>query len=192
MRRLHAADDSGISLVELLVYMFLSVIVLTIVGTILINSLSAESIVRSSAESASTSQVATLSLNRGIHNASAIEVSTPAADIELLRSRSIDSSDDGVWRCEAWAVVDGELRWTTSSTAISPPLTASQVSTWTLLVDGVSKIGTDSYFASSAGGRGVDISFTAAGGNGIPISLSTQIVSRQPVPATGIESLPCF
>ena len=70
---LAAESDRGITLVELLVYMLLAIVVLTIVGSILINSFQAERQVRDAAQSNSTAQLVAESLGRGIRNASAVE-----------------------------------------------------------------------------------------------------------------------
>lgn len=192
MRRSPSDRDQGFTLVELLVYMFLSVVVLTIISTILINSLRAENAVRAAAQATDSAQLAAQSLNRGVHNSSAIEVSAPAADAIVVRTRSLDSSSAGAWRCEAWSVFDGELRMTTSASAIPVPSLASDVSTWLLLAEGVEPIGAGPMFVLDADGRSLAVAVTVANGDGIPVTLDTTIVSRQPTPATGRVTAPCF
>jgi len=187
-----ARRDDGVSLVELLIYMMLAVVVLTIIASILINSLRAENTVRTAADATSSAQLVAQSLNRGIHNASAIEVSTPAAGITVVRTRSIDSSASGVWRCEAWVVADGELRTTTSSSAIAVPTTAAAASTWLLLAEGVAPIGSAPIFSLASDERSLGLSFTVANGSGVPVTLDTTIVSKQPIPSTGKVTAPCF
>lgn len=192
MRRSPSDRDQGFTLVELLVYMLLAVVVLTIVSAILINSLRAENAVRVAAQATDSAQLVAQSLNRGVHNSSAIEVSAPAADAIVVRTRSLDSSSAGVWRCEAWAVFDGDLRTTNSTSTIPAPSLASDVSSWLLLAEGVEPIGADPMFVLDADGRSLAVSVTVANGDGIPITLDTTIVSRQPTPATGRVTSPCF
>lgn len=192
MARVNGRGEDGVSLVELLIYMLLAVTVLTIISAILINSLQAERTVRSSAQATGTAQLAAQSLNRGIHNASAIEVTSPASGITLVRTRSIDSSAAGVWRCEAWVVVGGQMRATTSSVAIAPPTTAAAASSWLLLIDGVQPIGANPIFSLAADERSLAVGFTVANGSGVPVTLDTTIVSKQPIPTTGKVSEPCF
>lgn len=192
MRDIENRRDEGVSLVELLIYMLLAVTVLTIISAILINSLQAERTVRTSAQATDTAQLAAQSLNRGIHNASAIEVTSPASGITLVRTRSIDSSAAGVWRCEAWVVANGQMRFTTSSAAIAPPTTAAAAASWLLLADGVEPIGANPIFALAADERSVSVGFTVANGSGVPITLDTTIVSKQPIPSTGKVTAPCF
>ena len=192
MRQRLRDRDEGVSLVELLIYMMLAVTVLTIISAILINSLRAESAVRTSAEATDTAQLAAQSLTRGVHNASAIEVATPTADITVVRTRSIDSSSAGVWQCQAWAVADGQLRTTTSAAAISVPTSAAEVASWLLVAEGVEPIGSNPIFSLAADERSLAVGFTVANGSGIPITLDTTIISKQPIPATGKVTAPCF
>lgn len=192
MRTARAESDDGVSLVELLIYMLLAVVVLTIIASILINSLQAERTVRTAAESTGTAQLVAQSLSRGIHNASAIEVSTPASDVTVIRTRSLDSSAAGVWRCQAWAVVGGELRTISSDVAVAVPSTAAAISGWLLLADGVDPIGSGPIFSLAADERSVSVNLTVDNGSGVPITLDTTIVSKQPIPATGKVTAPCF
>jgi type II secretory pathway pseudopilin PulG len=185
--------DQGFTLVELLVYMLLAVVVLTIVGGILINSLRVESQIRDATSAADATQLAAQSLGRGIRNASAIHVSQPDTDSILVRTRSIDSQDAGEWFCNAWYVgADGGLRWTTSPAAISPSPTSTEVDAWLLLVEGVGPSGAGPLFSLDADERSLSVAFSVKNGDGSPILLSTTMVSRQPIPTTGKVTEPCF
>lgn len=183
--------DEGFTLVELLVYMFLAVIVLTIVGSILINSLRAESQVRDAAQSNSTAQLVAESLGKGIRNASAIEVTAPTADSVLVRTRSIDASATGAWFCHAWLWSNGELRTTRSTTAIPTP-DATTAAGWLLLATDVEPAGSAPVFALGAGDRSLDVALTVGVGDGVPVLLDSVMVAQQPIPATGKVTAPCF
>lgn len=183
--------DEGFTLVELLVYIFLAVIVLTIVGSILINSLRAESQVRDAAQSNSTAQLVAESLGKGIRNASAIEVTAPTADSILLRTRSVDASATGAWFCHAWLWSNGELRTTRSSTAIPTP-DATTAAGWLLLATDVEPAGSAPVFALGAGDRSLDVALTVGVGDGVPVLLDSVMVAQQPIPATGKVTAPCF
>lgn len=187
-----ASRDEGISLVELLIYMFLSITVLTIIAAVLINSLRAENIVRTASQATDTAQLAAQSLNRGIHNASAIEVSTPAPGLELIRTRSIDSTSAGTWRCQAWVVADGRIRTFTSNSAITPPLTSAETSAWLLLAEGVEPVDGDPYFSLATDERSVSVRFAVSNSTDVPITIDSTIVSKQPIPSTGKVTSPCF
>lgn len=183
--------DEGFTLVELLVYIFLAVIVLTIVGSVLINSLRAESQVRDAAQSNSNAQLVAESLGKGIRNASAIEVTAPTADSILLRTRSIDASATGAWFCHAWLWSNGELRTTRSTTAIPTP-DATTAAGWLLLATDVEPAGSAPVFALGAGDRSLDVALTVGVGDGVPVLLDSVMVAQQPIPATGKVTAPCF
>lgn len=190
--RFRESSEGGFTLVELLVYMLLAVVILTIVGGVLINSLRVEAQVRDASAAADTAQLASQSLGRGIRNASAIEVTQPDSDSVLVRTRSIDSQDTGDWFCNAWYVgADRQLRWTNSPDAITSP-TAAEAATWLLLAEGVAPTGGSPIFELEADERSLNVTFTVENGDGVPILLDTTIVSRQPEPSTGKVTAPCF
>lgn len=191
MRRPEARDDSGITLVELLIYIMLAVVVLTIVGAILINSFRAQAQVQDGAESASTAQLVAESVGQGVRNASALEVTNPTAYSTMLRTRSIDGSASGSWYCQAWVWSAGELRTTRSSTAIAAP-DAATLSTWTLLASGVAAVGSTPIFSVGGDERSLNVSLTVANGETVPILIDSVMVAQQPIPATGKVTAPCF
>lgn len=183
--------DDGITLVELLIYMFLSIIVLTIVGAVLINSFRVESQVRDAAQSASTAQLIAESIGVGVRNASAIQLTEPAPGTLLLRTRSIDLSGAGDWNCQAWIVVGGELRTTRSTTAISGNPTAAATAGWTLLAADVKRVRTAPtappsslapLFAISGDARSLDVRLSVGIADGIPVLIDTVMVAQQPIP----------
>lgn len=184
-------DNRGFTLVELLIYIFLAVVVFSIVAGMFINSLRVENTVRTAAESASNMQLASQSLGRGVRNASAIQVSAPAADSLLVRTRSLDSTSAGNWICQAWYIGEGTIRTTTSTTAITTPDAAS-VATWTLLVSGVSELSATTPIAALVDDRSLSVDFAVDNGDGAPLLLSTTLVSLQPIPTTGKVTAPCF
>lgn len=190
-RDLSRSDERGITLVELLVYMLLAVVVLTIVGAVLINSFRAENQVRDAAQSNSTAQLVAESLGQGIRNASAVEISTPAVGSILLRTRSIDRSEAGGWFCYAWLLSGGELRTERSVGAIPAP-DAATAATWTLLATDVEAVGATPLLALGANDRSVDVTLTVGVGEGVPVLLDTVMVAQQPIPATGKVTAPCF
>ncbi|WP_411720739.1 PilW family protein [Mycetocola sp.] len=181
--------ERGFTLIELLVYMMLATVVLLIVGGILINSLKAEQTVRNSVEGADTGQLISQSVTKAVRNASAIRLTAPATDSQLLTARTTDATTGSV--CRAWYYGAGEVRMTTSATAIPTP-TATEARTWTLLGENIRQVAGAPVFALTGADRQVDLTLEAATGNGRPILIKTSAFSRQPVPATGVETAPCF
>ncbi|GAA1687819.1 hypothetical protein GCM10009792_04500 [Microcella alkalica] len=186
------STDRGFTLVELLVYLFLGVVILTIVGAVLINSLRAESQVRDAAQSASTAQLISESLGRGVRNASAVEVTNPAAGTIVVRTRSIDGSQAGAWFCQAWVWRSGELRTTRSASALPANPDAAVLAGWTLLATDVEQVGSAPIFSLAPNGRSLDVNLAVGIGRGIPVLVDTVVVAKQPVPSTGKVSAPCF
>lgn len=181
--------DRGFTLIELLVYMMLATVVLLIVGGILINSLKAEQLVRSSVEGAGTGQLISQSVTKGVRNASAIRLQAPDANSQLLTVRTTDGATG--WVCRAWYYGAGEVRMTTSATAIGTP-TALEALGWTRLGKNISRVSGAPIFALTGADRQVELTLEAETRNGLPILISTSALSRQPVPATGVETAPCF
>ncbi|SFN93042.1 PilW family protein [Mycetocola miduiensis] len=181
--------ERGFTLIELLVYMMLATVVLLIVGGILINSLKAEQTVRKSVEGADTGQLISQSVTKAVRNASAIRLTAPAADSQLLTVRTTDAASE--WVCRAWYYGSGEVRMTTSATAIATP-TESEARSWTLLGDDVREVAGVPVFTLTGADRQVDLTLEAETGAGRPVLISTSAFSRQPVPATGVETAPCF
>ena len=182
-------SERGFTLVELMIYSMLSVIVLVIVGGILINSLTAERIVRSATEASTAGQLVAQSIGHGVRNASAITLSAPTPDTQLLMVRTVGPGATAEWLCQAWYFGASEVRTTTSSVGIPPPA-ASGAGDWTLLGDGMQPASPAPVFTVTD--RRVDLNFEVSTGGGPPVLISTSAVSRQPIPATGVESQPCF
>jgi Tfp pilus assembly protein PilW len=185
-------SDDGISLIELLVYMMLSILVLLVIGGLLRSSLTANRTVTLGSQSASSAQIAAQSLTRGIHNASDIEVGGGGL---WVMTRSMDSLQPGMWRCEAWAIEGGDLRWTTSSSAIPAP-GAGSAANWPLLASGVkengqaifTKIGRSVQFVATVGASLGDVEQVGA-----PITINTTLVPKQPIiPAAVVRVPSCF
>jgi Tfp pilus assembly protein FimT len=182
-------SERGFTLIELLVYMMLATVVLLIVGGILINSLKAEQTVRSSVEGADTGQLISQSVTKAVRNASAIRLTAPAASSQLLTVRTTDGASG--WVCRAWYYGAGEVRMRTSATAIPAP-TATEALDWTRLGEDIRRVAGAPVFALTGADRQVDLTLEAQTGNGRPVLIDTSALSRQPVPATGVEAAPCF
>ena len=187
-----ARDDRGFTLVELMIACILMGLVLTLVGGVLIQGLRVQNTVQSSNDAASTGQLASESLGRGVHNALRVQVSTPVAGISLLRAvtRSDDPTDPaGTLVCRAWVVANGELRTTQSSSIIAAPTSATAVANWTLLASGVAPVTPSTPIFTDAGASTVDVAFTVDAPNSSPVLVDTRLTALQPDPLAGLT---CF
>lgn len=183
------SGESGLTLIELLIYMVLAVVVLTIVGAFLINSLSSQRTVQDATQASNTGQLVSKSVGHGVRNASAIWHSPVGTVPEVLIVRTAGSASTESWLCQAWSYQNGQVR-TKTSTALIPTTTAS-IATWTLLGDGMEPVSGSRVFGGT--GRNVNLKFDVDSGEGQPVRIDTSLHSRQPLPATGVEvSLPCF
>lgn len=185
---IYPVGDRGISLIELLVYMMLSIVMLLIVGGLLINTLNTEKQIRSITASASSGQIVTQSVAQGVRNASDLQLTAPSSDSQLLRTRSIGNADTGVWTCRAW-FIDGGSIWTTSSSAAIAAPAESDLDDWLLLADDLAPAGSSEIFVLT--GRQVDMNFAADVADGGSTLFTTSAVSRQDVPVI-VENPVCF
>ena len=88
--------DAGYTLVELLFYSSLLVLILTVVGGMLLNTITSEQKVLDSAQANSSSQVIASSVQSGVRNATALVVTDIAdSDDQLLVATTV-SSDKNV------------------------------------------------------------------------------------------------
>ena len=185
-------DERGITLVELIIYAMLSVLILAIVGGMLVNSLSAERIVRDSSQASNTGQLVAQSVTRGVRMASKLEVTTPTPDSVVLRVLIVDdalASPAATAHCEAWYFGNGELRTTRSLSAIAIPGSHADAEGWTLLATGVAEVGAKPAF--SVTGLSANLALELDTGESSPLLIETTAASRQQAPPTEVESL-CF
>ena len=178
------AGESGVSLIELLMYCLLSVAVLYIVGSLLITSLTAQGTVQKSSQASSNGQLVSKSVTQGIRNASSMQLIVPSAGTQLLKARTVGAGADPVWRCQAWYFGNGEVRYTTSGTTIPAP---ADVATWTLLSTGIQPISGTTVFTLA--GRQLDVAMKVRDNGGNSVLIKTSASTRQPVPAV-VESTP--
>lgn len=192
-RRFREHPESGMTLVELLIYSMLLVVILTIAGGIMINSLQSQQTVSTVSSAASTGQLVSTSVSQGIRNASAFEAAAPTSLGQLLRSRTVSVTNAGVatWQCQAWfRTSDGDLYTKSAATLIAAPTTVTDLTTWTLIAEGVGlPSGVPQAFSASSGQLALAVSVAA--GDAAPVLISTTIVSR---PQTDTETAPttCF
>lgn len=188
--------DAGFTLVELMIAAVLLGLVLTLVGSVLIQGLRIQSTVQTSTSAASSSQLAAESLARGVHNALRLEISSPAAGISLIRT--VSRSDNGAVPagtlvCQAWVVADGEFRTRESATAIAAPTSAAEVQTWALLATGVEQTRRpDNSLVpvfTDLGNTTIDVAFTVDAPNASPVLVDTRLSALTPDPTAGLT---CF
>ncbi|MET4638620.1 hypothetical protein [Mycetocola sp. 2940] len=188
--------ESGMSLVELLVYSVLSIVVLTLVGSVLTAALRSEQQVRSLSEATSLGQLVSRSVEEGIRNASSIDPPNESdVNGELLRARvAIGASAGAVkWECQAWYFAPSTGSFYSArddSGAIAAPTSLNDLksSPWTFLGKGIHRADGESAFfgwvGETAGNSGRVVLRFKVSSKGTDLVLIPNTVVRR-LPATG-------
>ncbi len=145
--------EDGVSLVEVILYSGLTALTLTVLGGVFAAGLQTQAAARDRDAAAGAAQVATTSLQVGIHNASAVLVTG-----NVLKAR-VATGTTG-WQCAAWALTpDNKLVYR----AEAGPITSTDYSAWTVLVAGASgRLGGGAAFS----GDSSQVSFSLGLGSG--------------------------
>ncbi|MBG6107945.1 hypothetical protein [Frigoribacterium sp. CG_9.8] len=178
---------AGFTLVEVLLYSLLLIVILAVVGSMLLTTTTTSKTVNSVTDAATSAQIASESVGRGIRNSSDFFLTTPVGADQLLRARTARGGATVSWVCMAWyysAAGGGTIRTTTSATAISATPTAATLAQWTLLDTGVAPASGAAIF--SADDAVLTVAFTGIAANQSVVSISNSAYSR--AGATGVPS----
>lgn len=131
--------DSGLTLVELLVASGLAVVVLTLVGTFMVSSFSAQDRVATTGEATSSAQLAMRQLESGLRSASAVGVfAGNTSESQLLVARTETGTGSHSYACEAWYYDDvAKAIFHTSFTGQSTWPWGSSITNWIDLGSGL-------------------------------------------------------
>lgn len=154
------APDAGLTVVEVVVSMLLTLLVTSVLLSVFITASSSQAATKNRDVAAGTSGVATDSIQVNVRNSSAFTVSG-----NLLRVRVANVSGTG-WSCQAWALTPtGALVTKTSTSAIAVP---TDYTGWATLANGVAggltagKI----FETGGTGGGRLTYAFTVTSGTG--------------------------
>jgi len=121
-------DDTGVALVELILYMAIGLVVLVGAGQIFITGWQSDAANRDRDRATNQAQLAATTIQSSIRSSTEFNVTG-----KLLRAVVATGAD--TWTCRAWLLTgDGRLLQHSQASAIAVPLT---VPAWTELVDGV-------------------------------------------------------
>lgn len=158
-------DESGLSLIELLIAALVGGVILAVVATVFVSTLQANASARDRDLATGRVQAISTSLSSAVRNASAVEVAALAGGGSVARA-TVASGATG-WKCEAWAVVDlagsasrpdgrYELRHLTYGVLASGASAPAPSASWGVLADWVEPIrsvGTDLPFFTKTGAQ---------------------------------------
>jgi type II secretory pathway pseudopilin PulG len=169
-----SAVESGFTLVELIVYVALLGVIITVISGIFLSSLSTEKTVRTVVQATTQGQLAAQSVQTGIRNSSDFRLQNLPGGDQLVLARVAGGEATLSFGCAAWyySVDERTIRNKTSATAITPP-TAAEVATWLRLVDGVVPATTSPpsatiFMTSPSTPNQLDIAFEVTAGAGDP------------------------
>jgi len=147
-------DDDGVTLVELLVYIFISVLLLGSLAVMFAGGLRAQTQATDRDSATGAGNVVSSSLLASIRNASEFTVIDGRALIAKVATGGTG------WQCRAWSLGDGELRYRTSDTALS----TSDASGWGVIASGVTGTLSGGAAFAAAGDRALSIGIQIVSG----------------------------
>lgn len=193
--QLKRAEESGFTMIEMLMYMTLSVIVAVVAGGILISGLRTQGTASNVTAAANTAQQIVRSVQSGVRNASAVTVtSNSIAGTQLLLARTIGNDPNSTAAsCQAWyyTPLNGGAVYTTKTTpasVISLPAVGPQ-GIWTILGVGITPSDpvTGNVFNAPNGSR-VELKFDVSAGTHPYVLINTVTYT----PQSTMVSAPCF
>jgi Tfp pilus assembly protein PilW len=168
-------DESGVSLVELIIYMLLASVILASAAMILVNSWNTQKDVTTVSEATNRGQSMGYTIERAMRNGLAFEVSAGGTELRVRTSLG------GNLTCQGFLLTSGTARLSQSSGALP-----SSSSAWTLWEQGIEQDGSSDFFTSS--GQIVDYTFKVQT-ESAPVRISGEASTRSA--ATGVSS-PCW
>jgi Tfp pilus assembly protein PilW len=111
VKQWHHRDDAGLSLIELVVAIVVSMIVFAGIATVLVNSWLAQKNVLSTSEATNRGQIVSSSIERAMRNALYFEVHNSGSELWVRTTFDKDGNSDGVVdddrHCQMFQIVDG-------------------------------------------------------------------------------------
>ena len=194
-RATRSGTDTGLTLVETLVYSVLLSVVLLMVGSLLINTLRVRSDSDAINQASNTAQTAVVGIERGMRNAAASELAKTSDAVTLrVKTRTGDGSTSS-WQCQGWHLgSDRVLRSISYSESAGKPAGAADPSTWKVVARDVSAMGSSDVrkaFVLAVNRLSIALSFDP-GRSKPPIELNSDVVSRQQTSTTIPKGSICF
>jgi Tfp pilus assembly protein PilW len=180
------SDDDGFTLVETLVYGIISVVVLGIIGSMVVNNATVSRDVRASTDAAGSGQIVARSIDQGVRDAAWLSAPTTGAT-QFFTALTIKSGASVTWQCQAWyfdSSGGGTIYTKTSPAKITQPTTS--LTGWRSLATGVTPNGSASVFSLTA--KTLTLSMLVAAPPKSPVLIQTSATARQ----TTTASNPCL
>jgi hypothetical protein len=194
------AADAGYTLVELLIYSSLLVLILTVVGGMLLNTLTSQQKVLDSANANGVSQLIASSVSSGMRNATGLDLIDDfpdAPDDQVLVLTTVSGVATGTAAdrvCKAWYFTEsngGSMYYQRGATKADIAATSvDNLAGWTLLGSGLSATGPAIFADANTINPAITLNFAVnANEESSPTVISTTFKTRQ-APSTDTTS--CF
>lgn len=198
--RTAATGDRGATLVELLVYLIIMVILVTLIASTFIQGRGVQGDQQSLADASNDAQLAAATIERPIRNAASIQVDSSVIDgggnLLVVKTRVGEPNNvASSWRCEAW-FYDSASRtiYATTGTPGSSAATAGFVakpdlSSWRQLIAEVDPVPGQPVFRTTGVGGGITMQFEAASQRrDTPVRINSTVIPRLQGAGIGTES----
>lgn len=180
MTRPDLRADSGVMIVELIIYIVVSALFLGLLALMLINGIRAQAQTTERDLATGTSGFVSNSLLTSIRNAQSFTVVDDGTGLIA----KVASGGSG-WECRAWALTGGGLRYASSAGALS----TSDASTWAVIAPGATgTLAAGAAFASD-GSRGLTIGLRIVNGEA-DISVSNGVTAQ--AVSDGTDTTSCW
>lgn len=183
------AEQSGFTLMELLVAASLLGLTITLVGTLMVSLVTTERTVTGVTAGTTNAQLAATSIDARISQSSSFQVTDVGAD-QMLVARVAGGAAALDWQCFAWyysSAGEGSIRTVSApdgSTIALPDATA--LDSWSSLITGVSPPAGGTVF--TANGPQLSITFDVAAGTSPPVAIRLTTIRLSGV----AEEATCF
>lgn len=180
-------DQSGLTLIELMVTSLLLGLVSAVVVGIMISLLTTQRTVSTVTADTVSAQLVADSIGTPVRNASSFQLTTVGSNDQLLIARVASSTATITWRCTAWYYSASEqtIFTTTQSGPIATP-TSAGLASWVVLAEGVTPFGESAIFTED--GPIVEVAYQVATGDTSPVAIQFRAARL-----TGLEeSTACF
>ncbi|WP_022882704.1 PulJ/GspJ family protein [Gryllotalpicola ginsengisoli] len=218
--RLRPGDDSGFTLVEMIIATMLGVLVLSLAAGILISMFRTQHVTTDFSDATTTGQLISKSVEEGVRNAApgpeptdsvAVSddgiLSTVDANGELLRARVAmgTSGGDITWKCMAWyyspttktiveassdSMIDDPAGFTWSGSHHLEPNVSQSGVSWTLLGENIEPADGSTLVFNSHDGE-LDLNFKITNGSTALVLVPNVIMPRK-ITATGTGPDQCY
>jgi Tfp pilus assembly protein FimT len=192
-------SDRGVTLTELVVYVFVLGIVMIVLVGVFMSVNNAQKTVTGVTGASNQGQAAANQIASAVSNASALKLIVPKSGDQLLLTRTAKPGATASWICEGWYYESaanavngvGSIRFQMSTTAIPTPTQAALTSSWASIATGITPVSGSTIFnapLNTGAATIVTFSFNATVTGQKPQLISTS--STTPLGNTG--SSPCF